>query len=233
MLTKSLLFSIEISLNETMFSFQSKPVLLFAILGALSAQTASACADDTTYKFALENSPETMVACNWLTKNAKKAAARKSTYCPKVSDKCVKTCDQCCQGFPKEFVEPSLTDITISDKMIWVWEGNPLCTGTVYTDKASCSQVGSAHGVCTLLSKSADAEYRCDSVDTWEISDGNVNYGTLISRGVTGLGSGSVVVGGTVAFSVPVGVVVRSFFVFVFVVCLSIDFCGRTVTQYE
>ena len=199
-----------------MFSFQSKPVLLFAILGALSAQTASACADDVTYKFALVNYPETMVDCSWLIKNAKKAATRKSTYCPNVSDKCVKTCGNCpatnCLDFPKEFVEPSLEDISISDKeMIWVWEGNPLCTGTVYTDKASCNQVGKAYGVCTYLSEKDDAS--CDSVDTWEISDANGNYGTLISRGVTGVGTGSVVVGGTGCFEGAGGTVLTKLYV--------------------
>ena len=184
-----------------MFSFQSKPVLLFAILGALSAQTASACADDVAYKFALVKSPETMVDCSWLIKNAKKAATRKAKYCPNVKDKCVKTCGNCptnCQDFPKEFVEPSLKDFSFSDEMIWVWEGNPLCTGTVYTDEASCNQVGKAYGVLTYLSAEEDAEF--DSVDTWEISDANGYYGTLISRGVTGVGTASVVVGGTGCF---------------------------------
>ena len=106
-----------------------------------------------------------------------------------------------CLSFPKEIIEPSLTDIDIADEMIWVWQGNPLCAGSVYneTDPESCDNVGSAYGVCTYLSEADDAE--CDSADTWELlgADGE-NLGTLISQGVTGVGTGSPVVGGTDCF---------------------------------
>lgn len=78
-----------------MFSFQSKPFLLLVILGAFSAQTASACADDATFTFDLVNIPTTTVTCSWLTKNLKKASIRKAAYCPTVKTKCVKSCGNC------------------------------------------------------------------------------------------------------------------------------------------
>ena len=104
-----------------------------------------------------------------------------------------------CLAFPKEIIEPSVNDIAIAGDMIYVWEGNPLCAGSVYSDMDNCDQVGSAYGVCTYLSEEEDGE--CDSVDTWEFHGANSeNLGTLISRGVTGVGSASPVVGGTGCF---------------------------------
>jgi len=144
-------------------------------------------------------------------KTTKAPKAPKETKAPKAPKSTKAPCVNCptnCQDFPKELVEPSLEDITISDGKIWVWEGNPLCTGTAYTDVTSCNQVGKAYGVCTNLSEADDAA--CDSVDTWEISD----YGTLVSRGVTGVGTASVVVGGTGCFEGAGGTVLSASYIY-------------------
>ena len=106
-------------------------------------------------------------------------------------------------------IEPSLEDIAIADGTIYVWEGNPLCEGDVYNEE-SCTKVGTAYGVCTLLSLNSD---ECDSVDTWEILDqtNGAILGTLISRGFTGLAGGGTVVGGTGCFENAGGTVLSEY----------------------
>lgn len=102
-----------------------------------------------------------------------------------------------CPFLPTLFIEPSLTDIETKDGN-FVWEGNPLCAGNVYTDEANCDRVGAAYGVCTTLALGDD----CDSVDSWLFTnDEDETIGTLISRGITGdIFPESVVIGGTGCF---------------------------------
>lgn len=56
------------------------------------------CVDDSTYTFTLLWDNETVVHCSWLTKNSKKAATRKATYCDgytAIRAACAVSCDNC------------------------------------------------------------------------------------------------------------------------------------------
>jgi len=75
-------------------SFHSLSVML-AFYVSTGAASTGPCADDLTHTFVLNYDNSIAVNCSWITKNIKKVATRKATYCPTQMGKCPVTCDNC------------------------------------------------------------------------------------------------------------------------------------------
>ena len=75
-------------------SFLSLSVML-AFYVSTGAASTGPCADDLTHTFVLNYDNSIAVNCSWITKNMKKVATRKATYCPTQMGKCPVTCDNC------------------------------------------------------------------------------------------------------------------------------------------